>query len=100
MAQGLQCWDSSGRLVVDLTDYSIRYMGSMSISFSAGETQKNFSFPGLTQDGSFVTIVSASLSGYTNEYYCRSYNGGFTAYRLPTSGGPAITFNIEAYNFQ
>ncbi|WP_032678753.1 hypothetical protein [Enterobacter sp. BIDMC 26] len=98
MPQGLQCWDSAGRVAVDLSDYAIRYIGSTSVTFAAGETSKNVSFAGITQDGSFISIVSTGATA--NEYHCRAYNGGFTAYYLPTTGSPAITLNVEVYNFQ
>lgn len=98
MPQGLQCWDSAGRLAVDLSDYAIRYLGSASVSFAAGDTSKNVSFSGATQDGSFVTIVSTGVT--VNEYFCRAYNGGFTVYYLPTGGSPVITLTMEIFNFQ
>jgi hypothetical protein len=44
MPQGLQCWDSAGRIAVDLTDYAIRYIGNTSVTFAAGETVKTFTF--------------------------------------------------------
>ncbi|HFT3200958.1 hypothetical protein QM142_19135 [Klebsiella pneumoniae] len=98
MPQGLQCWDSSGRIAVDLTDYAIRYIGSTSVTFAAGETVKDVYFSGVTQDGSFITIVTAGVTA--NEYYCRAFNGGFTAFYLPITGSPAFTFTVEVYNFQ
>lgn len=33
MAQGLQCWDASGRLIVDIGDYNMRYMGSVNLMY-------------------------------------------------------------------
>jgi hypothetical protein len=45
MPQGLQCWDGAGRIAVDLSDYAIRYIGSTSVTFAAGETAKTFPFP-------------------------------------------------------
>ncbi|WP_395312930.1 hypothetical protein V1603_15655 [Enterobacter sp. ECC-219] len=98
MPQGLQCWDGAGRIAVDLSDYAIRYIGSTSVTFAAGETIKDVSYPGITQDGTFISIVTAGVTA--NEYYCRAYNGGFTAFYLPITGSPAFTFNVEVYNFQ
>lgn len=100
MPQGLQCWDSAGRIAVDLSDYAIRYIGSTSVTFAAGDTSKNVSFSGITQDGSFISIVSASINYPINLYYCRAYNGGFTAYYLPGSGSYPVTLNVEVYSFQ
>lgn len=98
MPQGLQCWDGAGRIAVDLSDYAIRYIGSASVTFAAGETAKDVPYPGITQDGTFISIVTAGVTA--NEYYCRAYNGGFTAFYLPITGSPAFTFNVEVYNFQ
>ncbi|STD27293.1 Phage-related protein, tail component [Enterobacter asburiae] len=100
MPQGLQCWDGAGRIAVDLSDYAIRYIGSTSVTFAAGETAKDVSFSGVTQDGSFISIVSASSAGVINEYYCRAFNGGFTVFYLPSGGSISITLNMEVYNFQ
>ncbi|MCU2854028.1 hypothetical protein [Enterobacter cloacae complex sp. I2] len=98
MPQGLQCWDGDGRIAVDLSDYAIRYIGSTSVTFSAGETSKNVSFAGVTQDGTFISNISTGA--LANEYYCRAYNGGFTVLYLPGGGSPANTLNMEVYNFQ
>lgn len=98
MPQGLQCWDSAGRVAVDLSDYSLRYMGSASFNFPAGVSSVNVAFPGATQDGSFVSIVTTGVG--MNEYFCRAYNGGFAAYYLPTKANQATTLNVEVYNFQ
>jgi hypothetical protein len=98
MPQGLQCWDTAGRIAVDLSDYAIRYIGNSSVSLASGETSKNVALSGVTQDGSFISIISTGVT--VNEYFCRAYNGGFTLYYLPTGGSPAITLNVEVYNFQ
>lgn len=98
MPQGLQCWDETGRLAVDLSDYAIRYIGSTTVTFAAGDTAKDVLFPGITQDGSFISIVTTGVT--SNEYYCRAFNGGFTAFYLPNTGSPAFTFTVEVYNFQ
>ncbi|HID5228592.1 TPA: hypothetical protein ACXEMK_003495 [Enterobacter roggenkampii] len=99
MPQGLQCWDSAGRIVADLSDFSIRYIGSASVIFATGERLKNIPFSGVSQDGSFITIVTQGLD--VNEFFCRAFNGGFTAMYLPVNGVPfPRTLNVEIYNFQ
>ena len=57
MPQGLQCWDGAGRIAVDLSDYAIRYIGSTTVTFAAGETAKDVSFSGITQDGSLYPLL-------------------------------------------
>ena len=98
MPQGVQCWDGDGRIAVDLSDYAIRYIGSTSVSFSAGDRSKFVSFAGVTQDGTCISYGSSGARA--NEYYCRAYNGGFTVLYLPGGGSPANTLNVEVYNFQ
>lgn len=38
MAQGLQCWNAAGVLVVDLTDYNIRFMGTYTVKATSAQT--------------------------------------------------------------
>ena len=100
MAQGLQCWDGSGRLIVDLTDYNLRFMGTASITFAPGETFKNIGYSGCTVSGSIVIITASSLNT-PNEYFCRAYDGGFSAFYFPVDGLTVYhSINMEIYNFQ
>ena len=100
MAQGLQCWDAQGRVAVDLTDYNLRFMGSITVTLGPTETSKNVAFSGATQSGTVVIITSASLRN-PNEYFCRAYNGGFNAFLMHGStGGLSNTLTIEVYNFE
>lgn len=75
MPQGLQCWDSAGRIVVDLSDFSIRYIGSASVTFATGESSKNIPFSGISQDGSFITIVTQGLD--VNEFFLPRFQRRF-----------------------
>lgn len=100
MPQGLQCWDAAGRPAVDLTDYNVRFMGIASVTFLPGETTKNIPYAGVTLAGSFVAVTAASQNN-PNEYFCRSYDGGFVAIYIPVNGlGVQHTINVEVYNFQ
>lgn len=38
MASGLQCWNASGVLVADLTDYNMRYVGTTTLGIGTGTT--------------------------------------------------------------
>jgi hypothetical protein len=40
MAFGLQCWDGSGKLVVDLSDYNCRYIGTYDITMASGQNSR------------------------------------------------------------
>lgn len=49
MAQGLQCWNSAGVLVVDLGDYNMRYMGTYSITATTASSY-TVTVPGMKTD--------------------------------------------------
>jgi len=36
MSQGLQCWDEYGRLIVDVGDYNMRYIGTVNLNVGPG----------------------------------------------------------------
>lgn len=39
MTQGLQAWDGSGRMLVDIGDYSMRYVGTFQFTVTTGVRQ-------------------------------------------------------------
>ncbi|MEN0584442.1 MULTISPECIES: hypothetical protein [unclassified Kosakonia] len=100
MAQGLQCWDGSGRLVVDLSDYNLRFIGTASVTFSPGDTIKNISYADCTEAGTIVAVTGSSMNT-PNEYFCRAYNGGVNAFFFPVNGlSVSHSINVEIYKFQ
>jgi hypothetical protein len=61
-AAGLQCWDSAGRIVVDLSDFSIRYIGSASVTLPLAKVRKiSLSLESLRM----VHSLPLSLRGWT-----------------------------------
>ncbi|KLE44082.1 hypothetical protein YA12_19385 [Klebsiella aerogenes] len=96
MAQGLQCWDASGRLVVDIGDYNMRYMGTYSISSQGGVDNFNINVPGMHHNG----WVAFPVNKYNmNEWYCDCQEGFFTAKYLPT-GGIYGTYQFVVYKWE
>ena len=98
MAQGLQCWDGGGTMVVDLGDYNMRYMGSTSLHVNAGNTTSwNVGWGGMRTTG---WLVIMRITQYYNEFYCIPNNDSFTVQYLPSSGVYAqdLTFDIYSYN--
>lgn len=93
---GLQCWDASGRLITDIGDYNMRYMGSRTLSVGPGANSWNVSFPGMSQSGWIVTL---SNTLFWTDYYCIPYNGQFNVQYLPVSAPYAETLTFEIYKF-
>lgn len=97
MAQGLQCWDASGRLVVDLGDYNIRFMGTASLSITAGTTNVwTVNFTGVRPTGWLIIPVTNNFS----EFYCVPQTNSFSVRYTPTGGISARTLSFELYAFE
>jgi len=96
MAQGLQCWDAAGRLVVDLGDYNMRYMGSVNLSIAAGQTAWSVAFSGMKSTGWLAVLRT---NQYWNNFYCITGNNAFTVQYLPTTGTYAQTLTFDVYKY-
>lgn len=103
MSAGLQCWDASGRLIVDIGDYNTRYLGQTVATIDTNASQMSVPFNGSTQNGSFAVIVAAksNSSGAPNadtyEFAARALNGSVQIIRV---GGPkSVTLTIDVYAF-
>lgn len=96
MAQGLQCWNASGTLIVDLQDYNLRFVGSATYTLG-GTYQWNIGYGGMTANGWIVYPQDGR--GWQN-YVVRCYDGGFIVTFAPLSTPPTqtITFDIWTYN--
>lgn len=96
MAQGLQCWNGSGTLIVDLQDYNMRYVGSQSLSLG-GTWQWNIAYSGMTANG---WIVYPQVGNLFQTYIVRCYDGGYIISHAPTTTPPTrtITFDIWTYS--
>jgi hypothetical protein len=62
MAQGLQCWDATGTLTVDLNDYNMRFMGTVSLAVSAGITTWSIPFPSMRPNG-WLAVLRTNMPG-------------------------------------
>lgn len=96
MAQGIQCWDQYGRLVTDLGDYNMRYMGSVSLSIGANQTAWSVGFAGMRPNG-WLAVMRTSQ--YWNEFYCIPGTNAFTVQYLPTSGTYPTTITFDVYKY-
>ncbi len=100
MPCGMQCWDASGKLVVDIGDYNTRYLGRTSVTIPANTNVATGSFSGLAAAGSFAAVVSVSSSSYfkPNNFATRTYNGGYRVWRL-SRDVTAVTLTLDLYAF-
>lgn len=81
MPQGLQCWDATGKLVVDIGDYNLRFVRSREFTFPANTGSYTLSDNGITADG-VICVVRSTAS---NENIYPVYYG------IPINGGVIIT---------
>ncbi len=98
MPCGLQCWDATGKLVVDIGDYNTRYLGRTSVMIPANVNMISGSFGGLTAAGSFAVVVSASSNFNNNNFATRTYDGGYRVWKLFQSA-TAVTLTLDLYAF-
>jgi len=96
MAQGLQCWNASGVLVVDLGDYNMRYMGSVNLTIAAGTNAWSVAYAGMKSTG-WLAVMRTSQ--YWNDFYCIPGNNAFTVQYLPTGGTYAQTLTFDVYKY-
>lgn len=97
MAQGLQCWNSAGVLVVDLTDYNIRYMGTYNVTAVNGTASYTIAVPNMKTVGWFVHYAPATDTFNEWSAYCN--NGSFTAVYTPGSSPFAGTYAFNVYKW-
>lgn len=100
MAGGLQCWDATGKLIVDIGDYNTRYLGRTTVTMATNTNQVTGSFGGLTTSGSFVVVVSASSSVYftPSNFAARAYDGGYRIFKI-SAYTAAVTLTLDMYAF-
>ncbi|WP_312181296.1 hypothetical protein [Pantoea sp. CTOTU46764] len=102
MPAGLQCWDATGKMVVDIGDYNTRYLGRASASIDTNAAQLFVPFSGSTLIGCFAVIVGAQsntpgLGADSYEFAARCLNGGVQVIRV---GGPkSVTLTLDVYAF-
>lgn len=103
MASGLQCWDSSGTLIVDLGDYSCRFFNRYTIPVSQGSpVSVNYAASGVTANNHFAILCQRNGSNNVDGqgFMAVTYNGGITIIRTSTSWGiNTSNVTVEVYEF-
>jgi len=97
MAFGLQCWDGSGRLVVDLSDYNCRFIGTYTAKMASGAKSFTQSVPGINASNSFAIITHNSFGGFV-DCYCVTGTNSFTLYQM-NGYYSSETFTVEVYRY-
>ncbi|MGK6325776.1 hypothetical protein ACMGEE_01565 [Erwinia sp. DT-104] len=101
MPAGMQCWDETGKLIVDIGDYNCRFIGVVNVSCPANISEVTVSYAGITANGSFgVVIATNSGAGISSisEYAVRTYDGGIRVIGIFPSNR-AATLAINLYGF-
>lgn len=98
MAQGLQCWDASGNLIVDLGDYNIRFVENKSVTCSGSAISWTFPYSGMTEN-EWLVVTPYDNTGVISSYVCIPYNGGFYIRYLWTTHSSSDTFTVGIYRF-
>lgn len=100
--QGLQAWDENGNLVVDIGDFSTRFIGRYRVHIPQGGNDVYQYIPGLYGSNSFASIMSTSgyLGGMIDpEYMAVMVSNGFKVIYLPQGASRAIDIDVEVYSF-
>lgn len=102
MPQGLQAWDASGNLVVDLGDYSTRFITSIAMNMPAQQDVVNVAVSGVTDAGHFAVITkgnSSTLPGVVvTEMTAITSNGSvYLVAQNKTSYARPVTVDIYAF---
>ena len=98
---GLQCWDGSGNLSVDLGDYNMRYVGSVASPIGAGTTTSwAVAWSGMQPTGWLVVPQDYYGTGYDQLIvYCIPGTNAFTVNFLPVGGHTAYNFTFDVYKW-
>ncbi|EPK4543332.1 hypothetical protein [Serratia marcescens] len=103
MPGGIQCWNENGKLVVDIGDYNVRYIGRIEITMPAYVVTTTSAYSGLTESGSFGVVVSTKPPPGTfrppHLYMTRAYNGGIRLYCKDPGFYAVVVVLVDLYSF-
>lgn len=83
MSHGLRVWDSSGQIILDLTDRLGRYNSTITIASLAARSGASYSVPGYALDGTWFLFIRS---------------GSTTYLRITENAGSISIFNENYYN--
>lgn len=105
MSAGFQAWDSAGRLVVDLGDYSCRLHTVLNVNYGAGAGTGQIyrvGVSGVTGNNHFACISNTSDNtrfGHETPLFVKTFDGGIDIFCLYGAMSGSITLQIDIYVF-
>ena len=97
---GLQCWDANGNLVVDLGDYTVKFVGKYQVTVPRGSFIGSVGVSGINGFNSFAAITASNSPGGYGEYYAKTRDNAVHVIYLPTSSPWSdVTLTVEVYTF-
>lgn len=105
MPQGLQCFDETGKIVVDVTDRQMHLIHTFEISLGSNEYYKDYVYDGITSETHIAFVRENCLGNMTQQYPTLAYHGGpFASIYTPNvvrvsalSGLALLTVDIYRY---
>lgn len=95
----VRCWDASGRLIADVGDYNIRYLGRQTITYPANAASARGNLAGLSASGSFGVVVSVSDAGsQANEFVVHMLDNAYDII-AQVKVYQNITLQVDLYSF-
>lgn len=98
---GLQAWDGSGRLIVDLGDFSTRFVTRVNILFPTTTQIMSFAVNGINGYNSFAAVTGSDVGLVASpDYACVTRQNAVDVIYLPTRN-PLYNVNlyIEVFMF-
>ena len=101
MAQGLQAWDASGNLILDIGDYSTRYIESMRVTLSSGQASRFVATVNSVDNSThFAAVVNSSeASILQTEFTTVVGENGFWVVALTGSVSYSRWVDVDVYAY-
>ena len=98
---GLQAWDGSGNLIVDIGDFSTRFVTRQNVYFPQNVQMVSFTVWGINGYNSFAAIKGWDVAGAgIASYACVTRENAVDIIYLPaTNPLHASTMYVEVYQF-
>lgn len=99
---GLQAWDGNGNLIVDIGDFSTRFVTRQKIYFPNNTQSVSFGVGGINGYNSFAAIMGWDIQGFPlpGAYHAVTRQDAVDIFYLPTRN-PTFSCNLylEVYMF-
>lgn len=96
---GLQAWDQNGNLVVDLGDFSTRFVTRVAVSIPSGGIMGSAYVPGINGYNSFACVKATNFGHVDSTYAAVTRENAVDVIFLPSRESVAITLYVEIYQF-